>query len=238
MFSSNTIKFFSALLLLLGCQSCSYWRGQTNATPVPTPFVAEELKSEIPFSTKEPDVYQTEIVITGASGFEEKTFAAKNGANRLLIVDFQAKTEIALLQLGESQNFTIARNQKIYAENKYENTAAKSEPLNDFLNVELINRKTGAKFETLGAENNLGKYRVNLDDSINSEMIIYVNEKIGLPTRQEFYSIGGERKILTLTMELRNFNLHTDAGIFEVPKNYRQVSPKEFQETMQRERMK
>ncbi len=237
MFSSNFIKLFYVLALLL-CQSCSYWRGKTEATPAPTPFVVEELKSEIPFSTKEPDVYQTEIVVTGENGSEEKTFAAKNGANRLLTLDFQGKSEVAFLQSGVNQNFIIARRQKIYAENRYENIAAKSDILKDFLTVELINRKTDAKFETLGAENNLVKYQVNLKDAKNSETIIYVDEKIGLPVKQEFYSIVGERKILTLTVELKNFSLAADASIFEVPKDYRRVSPNEFREISQRERTK
>lgn len=237
MFSSNLFKILLVGSLLF-CQSCSYWRGKTEATPAPAPFVAEELKSEIPFSTKEPDVYQTEIVVTGENGLEEKTFAAKSGANRLLTLDFQGKSEVAFLQSGENQSFIIARRQKIYAENKYENIAAKSDPLKDFLTVELINRAADAKFETRGAENNLVKYRVNLEDAKNSEMIIYVDEKIGLPVKQEFYSIVGEQKILTLTVELKNFSLAADASIFAVPKDYRRVSPNEFWEILQRERIK
>lgn len=235
MFSSNSIKFFS-VLVLLGCQSCSYWRGQTNATPVvPPPFVAEPLKSAIPFSTKEPDVYQAEIVTIDAGGVEEKTFAAKNGANQLLITNFQGKTETAFLQIGANRNVLLAPRQKIYAEDE-SSAAAKNDGLNDFLKVELINRKTDARFERLGAENNLEKYRATLDDASNSEIIIHVDANLGLPVRQEFYSVGGEQKTLILTVELRNFNLQAEAGIFEIPKNYRKVSPTEFRETMRRER--
>lgn len=227
-----------SVFLLLCCQSCSFWRGKTDAVPTPSPFVAEELKSEIPFSTSEPDVYQTEIVVTGASNFEEKTFAAKNGANRLLITDFQGETEIALLQIGENQTFTIARRQKIYAENNSEIGAATGEPLNDFLTGELLNQKPNAKFESLGAENNFVKYRVSLDDAVNSEIIIFVDERVGLPVKQEFYGIVGEQKVLTLTVELKNFSRQTAAGVFEVPKDYRKVSLKEFREIRRRERIK
>lgn len=235
MFSSNLNKIFFCVVLL-GSQSCGYWRGQTNATPAPTPFVAEELKSGVPFSTKEPDVYQTEIVVTDASGSAEKTFAAKNGAKRLLILDFQGKTETALLQTDERQNLLIARGQKIYAENNYETPIVNSEPLSDFLIIELINRTIDAKFETLGAENDLMKYRTSLDDAANSEMIIYVDETIGLPVKQEFYSVNGAEKTLSLTIELKDFSRQTDAALFEVPKDCRKVSPKEFRETMQRAR--
>lgn len=235
MFSSNIIKLFLVCAAAHVC-SCSLWRGQTNATPAPTPFAVEELKSDVPFSTKEPDVYQTEIVLTGASGIAEKTFAAKNAANRLLILDFQTKTETAFLQIGEDQNYAIARQPKIYAENKSETNNAKSEPLSDFLTVELVNRKTGARFETLSTENNLAKYRVNLEDAANSEMIIFVDERFGLPVRQEFYSGAGEQKNLTLTMELINYRSQTEPNIFEIPKDYRKVSLREFRETMRRER--
>lgn len=230
MFSSNAVKIFFAAVLF-ACQSCSFWRGQTNADTVPpTPFVAAELKSDVPFSTKEPAVYQTEIVTTGADGSEEKIFAAKNGASRLLILNFQAKTELALLHAGENQTFVFARQRKICAENKSGTAVAGSEPLNDFLTNELINRKSGAKYETLGAENNLAKYRVIPEDAPNSETLIYVDAEIGLPVRQEFYSVAGGRKILTLTTELRSFKGQTETGVFELPKDCRRVSPKEFYE--------
>lgn len=237
MFWSNSIKIFF-VLVALACQSCGYWRGQTNATPAPTAFAVEELRSAVPFSTKEPDVYQTEIVVTGADGFEEKTFAAKNGANRLLILDFQGRAETALLQLGANQTLTIARRLKIYTEDKHQSAAAKSSPLNDFLTAELLNRKTGATFEALGAENDFVKYRVNMEDAQHSEIIVYVNAQINLPVRQEFYSVSGEQKIPALIVELRNFNLQTEPNFFEVPVDYRKVSPEEFRAALRRERIK
>ncbi len=237
MFSSNTIKFLFVLAVSGGC-SCGYWRGETNATPAaPTPFVAAELKSDVPFATKEPDEYQTEIVITGADGVEEKIFAAKSGANSLLVFDFQTKNEISMLRVGESQKLIVARHQKICAENKNE-AAAPRDSASDFLTAELINQSLGARFEPLGAADDLVKYRANFDDAKNSEIVIYVDEKIGLPVKQEFYGIAGEQKILTLTMELKNFKRRADAGIFEPPKDCRKVSPKEFRETLRRERIK
>ncbi|MGI8786142.1 MAG: hypothetical protein ACR2HG_00085 [Pyrinomonadaceae bacterium] len=232
--SSNSIKFFLALSLLL-VSSCGFWQSKTEATP--TPPAPEELKTDVPFSTKEPENYQTEIVVT-TGGIEDVTFTARNGANRLTIFDYQTKNEFALLNIGGGQTFLINRSQKNYAENESANISdARGETLNDFLTNEWLDQKRGAKFEMLGAENNFTKYRVRLDEALNSEIIISVDEQIGLPVKQEFYSVNGEQKILTLTAELKNFKRQTEASFFEVPKDYRKVSIKEFQEILRRERM-
>jgi hypothetical protein len=215
---------------LLFCQACSFWRGQTD--PTPAPFAAEEIKSAIPFSTKEPNVYQTEIVVT-ANGVKDVTFTARNETNRLTVYNFQTESETAVLELGANQTFLMAARRKIYAEKEHGGVETA-----DFLTAELLNQNTDARFETLGAENNLVKYRVKLDESQNSEVIIFVDEKIGLPVKQEFYSVRDEQRILTSTVELRNFNFSADAKFFEVPKDYRKVSSKEFYEITRREETK
>jgi hypothetical protein len=167
MFLLNSLKI-SFVFALLCCQSCSIWQSKSDVSPPPAPFAAEELKSEIPFSNKEPEIFQTEIVITNVVGTEEKFFTAKNGANRLIVFDYQEKQETAFLQIGENQKYTISPNQKIYAENQAGIAGVENETLPDFLTAELLNRKADAKFETLEAENNLARYasiwtmRVNL----------------------------------------------------------------------------
>jgi len=237
MFSSILITIL-LVFALLSCQACGFCQSKTDAIVSPEPFVAQELKSEVPFSTKEPDVFQCEIVVAAKNNFEDKTFVAKNGANRFTAFDFQGKTEFALLQIGTNQSFLIAPNQKIYTENQPETTSAKNETLNDLLTADWSNQKAKAKFESLGAENNFVKYLVNLDETKKSEIIISVDERIGLPVKQEFYNIENEQKTLTLTIELKNFSLQTDAKFFEVPKDYKKVSIKEFRETLRRERAK
>ncbi len=237
MFSSNSTKIFLAFALL-SCQACNFCQSKTDAIVSPKPFVVEELKSEIPFLTKEPDAFQTEIVVTAKDNFEDKTFIAKNGTNRFIAFDFQGKNEFALLQLGGNESFLIAPSQKIFAENHPETVSAESETLNDLFTAGWSNQKADAKFERLGAENNFVKYLVNLDETKKSEIIITVDEKNGLPVRQEFYSVSNEQRTLTLTMEMKNFSLQTDAKFFEVPKDYKKVLLKEFWETLRRMRAK
>lgn len=235
MFSINLFKVIF-LFALLCSPSCRLWQDKTDATPTPTPFTAEELESEIPFPTKEPESFQTEISVAVVGGAEEKFFAAKSGTSRLIVFNYQEEDETMFLQTGENQNFSVARRRKIYAEIPPGFTAAETESINDFLTADLLNRKADAKFERLAAENNLVRYRVRLDDAQKSEIVIYVDEEIGLPVKQEFYSVAGEQKNLTLTVTLNNFSLQPGADVFEVPKDCRKVSIKEFTEILRRGR--
>lgn len=235
MLSSNLLKI-TFVFAAIFASSCSFWQTKTVATPASTPSVSE-IKSSFPFSTKEPGVYQTEISVT-ANGVEDITFTARNGANQLTIFDFKKNTEFALLKNDANQTFLINNRRKIYTENPSTASVseAKSDSLKDFLTSEWLNQKKDAKFETLGAENDLTKYRVNLDETTNSEIIIFVDEKIGLPVKQEFYTISGEQKTLALIVELKNFSLQIEQKLFDLPKDYRKVTPKEFQDVLQRER--
>jgi hypothetical protein len=235
MLSSNLLKI-TVVFAAIFVSSCSFWQSKTVATPASTTSVSE-IKSAIPFSTKEPNVYQTEISIA-ANGVEDSTFTARNATNQLTVFDFRKKTEFALLKNGENQIFLINHRRKIYAENASTANVSevKGDSLKDFLTAEWLNQKKDAKFETLSAENGFAKYRVNLDETTNSEIIVFVDEKIGLPVKQEFYTISGEQKTLSFTVELKNFSQQIEAKNFDLPKDYRKVMPKEFQDVLQRER--
>lgn len=225
MFSSNLLKIIF-LAVGLFVSACGFFQSNPDTDASPTPFVAEELKSTIPFATKEPTTYQTEIVIT-ANQTEDRFFTARNEEKRLTVFNYQTESEISMLQNGGGQTFIIAANRKIYME---EDATVKSGAAEDFFTAEWLNQKTNAKFETLAPENNLARYRVTLDDAANSEIIVFADREIGLPVKQEFYSVAGEQKTLTLTMELKNFNAQTEGKFFEVPNDFRKVSAKEFYE--------
>ncbi len=220
------------LVAALSASACRFWQAKTVDAPTPTPIAVEELKSEIPFATKEPEIFQTEIVVT-ANGAEQKIFTTRSGANRLTIYDYQTPSEIALLQIGAGGSFTINRGQKIYVENQKASDGGEDE---NFPVAELLNQKEIAVFEKLPDENGLAKYRVTLDASKNSEIVITVDQSINLPVKQEFFSISGEQKTLLTTTELRNFTTQIDAQNFELPKDYKKVSPAEFQQNTRRTR--
>ena len=185
MFSSNQRKsFFLSAAAAFLLQACGWQQAKPDA---PAPFVAGEIKSEIPFSTKEPENFQAETVII-INGKEDKTFVARNGGNRRLDYNFGEKNQFAVLQTAANQNFLILTVKKIYAENMASAVAQTPDGFKDFLTNEWLNARADAKFSKLGAENNLAKYSVKMNDSDNAESIVFVDEKINLPIRQEFYS--------------------------------------------------
>lgn len=225
------------------CQACSFWQSAENgnANALPAPFAAEQPKSEIPFSSKEPNVYQAEIVLTNyLSGekSERKSFTWRNGAK--LRCDYERK--ISFLQPNENEKFLLHHGKKIYAENRVSSSSPNEtgSQIKDFLTTEWLNDKRGAWFENLGAENGLTKYLVRFKDAprINSETLIFVDENLKIPVRQEFYAVNGEQRVLVFSMELRNLKLETDDKFFELPKDYRKVSSSEFQKTIRQEQEK
>ncbi len=229
MFSFNLTKFFAFFVLFfLLFSACRFWQTGGSETSNKMPSVSEDLKSDIPFSTKEPDQFQAEIVVT-ANEIERKTFVARKGVNRRYDFNFGAKNQLTNLQ--NDKNYLILNEKKIYAETGTAQTVS-TDDWTLFLTTEWLNEKHGANFEKLETIDNITKYRVRLGESEQSEILISVDEQIGLAIRQQFYSIVGEQKILTYTVELKNLKLQADENLFAVPTDFRRVSIEELRKIL------
>ena len=97
------------LLLLLICGSCKFFQSANVETP--KPFTPEEIKSDIPFSTKEPQIFQAEMVIM-ANGAENKKFIARSGNNRRFDYNFGAKNQVSTIQTDKI--YTVFADKKIF----------------------------------------------------------------------------------------------------------------------------
>lgn len=224
MFSSNFFKYFLAVSLIF-CSSCRFWQNSSNSNVSINQTNVAEIISDVPFSTKEPETFQAEI-ITKFEDESEKTFWAQSKGKVLL-----KKGETASLQVEPNKSFLINFAKKIFVENIEKAVAAKEnsgETLNDFLTTEWLNQKAEVKFENLGAENGLTKYRAIFEAS---ESLIFVDENLKIPVRQEFYSIEDEARTLVYSTELQNFKLTVEDNFFEIPKDFRKVSLEEFRKS-------
>jgi hypothetical protein len=208
------ILIICAAIFSASCGSCSTPQN-TNINS----FIAEEIKTGIPFSTKEPDVFQTDIIVT-ANGAERKYSLARNGKNRLIIFNRGAKNETSLLQTEDGKSFIINAANKTYTENISGGNSI-SNDLNQYLTTEWLNQRTEAAFTNLGTENGLTKYQVKLAESDNSEIVIYFDENLQMPVKQEFYAVSNGQKTLTFTVEMKNFKTQTDENLFAIPNDFK-----------------
>lgn len=235
MFSSNSGKFFFVLAL---CFSSACCRSAAKPEEASAPFAADASNSSVPFSTKEPETFQAEFVVTTGET-ESKIFVAR-GANRCRQdYNFGERNQFTILKTVANESFLIFPTEKLYAENSSSSAAdaapQTAENLRDFLTSEWLNQKPEAKFTRLGAENGLTKYAVRLNDSDAAETIVFVDERINLPVRQEFYSKIGARKTLTYAVEMKNYKQSIDENTFEIPKDYKKVSLKDLKASMRKE---
>jgi outer membrane lipoprotein-sorting protein len=239
MFPIKPLKFFCALFLAsMIFSSCSFWQTDENQNTNSNTFVAEEIISEIPFENKEPEIYQAEIVlITYSNG--EKTERIIKAARLREKIRYDYPNGTSFMQINESERFMLETEKKIYVQNQMSsgNSTESGNSLKDFLTTEWLNEKRDAKFENLGTENALVKYRVSIENT-NLEILIYVDANLKFPVKQEFYSISGDQKTLLSAMEIRNLKLEVDENLFELPKDFRKVSIKEFQKIVREKRIK
>lgn len=225
MLLSGFIKYFLIFASLISV-SCGVWRSAEKSNLVTR--ATEEPETGIPFQNKEPEQFQTEIIVTNFFGGEKRErryFLARGGARRLTIFNRGEKSETSVLQAADGRNFFISGEKKTVRESQSPSGQTGGE-LTEFLTTRWLNQKTDAAFEKLGAENNLTKYRVRLAASDASEILIFVDENLKLPVRQEFYSASGDGKTLMFSIELKNFSLQAEERLFELPKNYQEINTK------------
>ena len=235
MFSSNKLKISRILLFLaLYGSACSVWQdaNNRNVSQPAAPFAAAEIKNGIPFSTREPDTYQAEIVVTTGDS-EEKMFTARNGNYRRYDFNFSSDSLISVISDAAGDRQFINHQKKIYAEDNFSKKsigAPPSENWNDFLTADLLNRKKNVSFEKISSENNLTKYSIvsNETNAAAGETIISIDENLGFPVKSEFYATESGTKVLKFSVEMKNISLQIEDRTFQIPENFRKVSPEEF----------
>lgn len=223
----KSFKLFLVFFVIF-CTSCGFWRSSEN-TNSKSIEISDEAKSNVPFESEEPEIFQTEIVITNflnGEKTEKKYFLARSGNKLLTVFNRGEKTENSMLNDGAKTFFTNAETKTFRENQTVSNGVSNSDETLEFLTTEWLSRKTGASFDKLETNNNLTNYRVRLSDSNASEIILTYDETLKMPVKQEFYSISGEQKDLTMSIELKNFQTSADEKLFVLPQDYKRVETK------------
>ena len=218
MFLSNPAKIFLTgfiLLSIFGGSGCRQKVENTDTGPTADPEV-------LPFSTTEPETFQAEIVVS-AGGVEQRTFVARSGRDRRTDYDLGGHDRLTLLETDKK--YLISDRSKIFAQDEL--PVSSGDGFDDSMATVLAAREY-AEFKKIGVENGLTKFRASPPDSDSSEVMIYVDESLGLPVKQEYFSINGDQRTLEYSVELTNIRREIDAGVFEIPPGFRQTSIDEF----------
>lgn len=215
MFLSNPRKsFLLTVSLALIFQACGSSTSNVNAPA----SLSGDNKSEFPFSTKEPEVYQGDIVISG-NNKEDHYFVARKGDRSR--IDYFPNTEKWRIEIRADKSYLLTPAAKVYVENAEVGSPSPIDHLGRqyFIGVEQ------REFEELGKDGNSIKYRVKPTDQSRYEIVLWVDQTNNMIVKEElterFYSSGGEP--YKFVYELQNLKLDVNDSIFEVPTGYRKV---------------
>ena len=220
MFLSNPAKsFLASALILTVCGGCGFFKSYTGNAPQAAP----EAKSDVPFSLKEPAVFQAEFVST-AGDRSTVSFYAKKGENWRFDSAFGSDNSISLIKTDKM--YSVSHANKTYAEAPT-NQGNTTEP--DFINdltYGLLTETNNAKFEEAGRNGNIVKYKVSIGENAVSQAIIYFDESVGMIVREEFMSSREQPEAFPqpeFIFELRNLEMDVDDSVFAMPAGYRKV---------------
>jgi outer membrane lipoprotein-sorting protein len=214
MFLSNPAKIFHALCCLsMLFAGCTLWRGNENSAVT----FASQPKSEYPFAAREPEVFHAELVVqTGET--ERRMFIARSGEKRR--IDYDVGTESQHGVIIADKEYLLFFKRKVFEERSMSSNAADSY---DPLSAQMLGTRDYASFDEVGRSGPVVQFNARINGSSNSETIIFFDEAIGLPVKQEFYSIEGEERKLLYSCQLRNFSTTVDPATFEVPAGFKKV---------------
>jgi hypothetical protein len=180
-----------------------------------------ERKSGFPFSTKEPEVYQGDIVVNGREA-DRKFVARKGGYWR---EDQFRDGKLWLTELQNDKRYSIDHERKIYAEAETVENGVESF---GGLPFDAFRGKEHYDFDEAGTEGTNVRYKVRPNKYMQDDILIDVDTVSGMIVRQEFRTNANTAEQTGYLYELRNLNLNVDDSIFGLPTGFRKVSRDEF----------
>ncbi|HEV7643558.1 MAG TPA: hypothetical protein VGO50_06380 [Pyrinomonadaceae bacterium] len=213
----------------------------------------------MPFSTKEPAVYQAELVISFPapnaeapnaeaaenSLTEQIYFIAKDGETRRIDYELSEKDTLSVLEKPDGKTLVLLPQKKCSVEETGQPAGSQpGDSLRESLTTGWLAEKIPSNFTALGkVEVNgkmLDKYQVRFEKrgsvESQSEAIVWVDAELGMPVRTELYTVKNDRQLNKVITELRNLKLSVDAGVFDPPPGCQNIPAKEMQKLLRQER--
>lgn len=219
MFLSNRLASVSILIVFCAMAAgCSWMGGSENAASA-SPAIGPP-KREIPFETREPETFQADF-ITLTRGVETRVRYARKGANWR--ADTFDKETLSRSIISTDKQIHIDHTSKTYAESPSGGGPADRPAYVTDLTQTLLNQKEHAKFEKLGTDGTLERYRVTVEGS-TTPFIVTFDTATKMVTRQETET----RSPAGFVFEMRSLTLDVSDNVFKLPPGYRKITWQEF----------
>ncbi len=224
MFLSNSRKFF---LLVSICavifQSC----GSSQTGENKDVSLATESKNKFPFSTREPDVFQGDLIMSSGKT-EDHWFVARKGDKWRY--DIFRGAERWISQIRSDKLYTVDHSKKVYWEMPGQGNSSRdggnpNDPARNFFRGE-----EHREFDEVARENGLVKYKVRETDQTADETLIYIDAASGIMVEQEFTAKKGPNDAqppLSFVYAVRNLKMDVDDGVFDLPPGYKKIAAPE-----------
>ncbi len=211
MFLSNLPRPFLLLFAFtLVMQACG--SSQTNQNKEVS--LTGESTSEFPFTVKEPDVYQADVIVT-AGGAETRWTVARNGDKWRY--DIFAGAAMAVSQIRSDKLYGIDHRKKTFWEmNEKPGSGEIGDIARSFFRGYEHN-----DFDETGREGTIIKYRVRPIDKRPGSILISIDTASGMMIRQDFLAADGSPEYV---YELRNLKLSVDDSTFAIPSGYQKTA--------------
>ncbi len=217
---SNSAKsFFICTLILFAIQGCNLWQENNGNTST-----INVTKSDVPFPTAEPVVFQCNIVRSDGEHEQKTFFARKNGNWRFDLADGSESSETIL---RTNKDYRLNSNKKVFTEIPQGDPSATEPEFISDLTSAALKHDGQTRFEKIGAEGGLAKYTAEIGDADNAKTVIYVDETNGLIMKEEFFSLKGQNENTptpSFVFELRDLKMEVDDSIFALPAGFKKLS--------------
>lgn len=212
MFLSNPRKSFGLLLIcaitLQGCGS-----SQTNENTEIT--LEADVESRFSFPTREPEVYQAEVMLASGAN-ADRWFVARRGDKWRL--DIFRGDEKVTTRLRNGGLFTINHEKRTYTvtiEGSGPGGAINEDAVLFFRGVDYLD------YEEVSSDSTVVTYKSRPHRPTADKVLITVDKTSGMILMQEFLDADGNPG--GVFYELRNLKLDVDDAAFGLPEGYRKV---------------
>lgn len=212
MFLSNPCQSFLVFAVcLLFLQACGGSQPKENKDI----SLTGETGREFPFSTKEPEVYQGDLV-TISGDVQDHYFVARKGDKWRY--DVFRGAERSMSQIRADKLYGVDHQKKTYWEIPQQSPAAsdaRDMTRNFFRGHEYHD------FDEIGREGTFIKYKVRDPGEAKGDVVITIDTASGVIVKHEFMSQG--KQTPDFVYEVRNLKIEVEDSIFDIPQGYKKV---------------